>query len=89
MALSLLANSAQVIGKIYRRSLEAPWEFLPIGAGAVEVSVDELLWVKTVQQRDNQFVVDSAKGLTHFVKLGWRPVPKHCKLYRMLARGRF
>jgi len=82
------ASGALVMGKVYRRSLEAPWEFLPIGVGSVEVSIDDLLSSQAVAGR-NQFIAvgDGARGLSHFVRIGWRPVPKHCKVYLLDGSG--
>jgi len=82
------ASGSIVMGKIYRRSLEAPWEFLPIGVGSVEVSIDDLLSSQAVAGR-NQFIAvgDGARGLSHFVRIGWRPIPKHCKVYLLDGSG--
>eukprot|EP01127_Copromyxa_protea_P017610 TRINITY_DN5396_c0_g1_i1.p1 TRINITY_DN5396_c0_g1~~TRINITY_DN5396_c0_g1_i1.p1 ORF type:complete len:1750 (-),score=416.34 TRINITY_DN5396_c0_g1_i1:121-4707(-) len=83
------ASGSIVMCKIFRRSPEASWELLPIGTGAVEVNIDELLWVKSTPVKSNQFVVHTVAqgGLGHFVQLGWRPVPKHVKVYLLEAKG--
>eukprot|EP01126_Amoeba_proteus_P014192 TRINITY_DN1615_c0_g1_i5.p2 TRINITY_DN1615_c0_g1~~TRINITY_DN1615_c0_g1_i5.p2 ORF type:complete len:703 (+),score=149.02 TRINITY_DN1615_c0_g1_i5:2113-4221(+) len=85
------ASASLVLAKIFRRSIEAPWELLPIGVGAVELTVDELLLPPDLltssgaSTSQSLIVNETGRGLTHYVKIGWRPIPKHCKLYLLEA----
>jgi len=81
------AAGSIIVGKIFRRSITAPWEFLPIGTGAVEISVDELIGAPKLDASSQLIIRDNNRGIAHFVRIGWRPIPRHCKVYVLEAKG--
>ena len=69
-----------------KRSHEAPWEFVAIGTGAAEISVDELIYPRKKASSSKQELVvadDTPRniGLDSYLTQFWRPTPTSLRLY--------